>query len=51
MNFEIPPRPNPLPNGEGTRLLAPFSPRRRAGDEGNSYLDSATPTFDVYTLT
>jgi iron complex outermembrane receptor protein len=29
------PHPSPLPMGEGTRLLAPFSPRRRVGDEGN----------------
>ncbi|MCY7322904.1 MAG: hypothetical protein LH660_14160 [Phormidesmis sp. CAN_BIN36] len=38
--------PSPLPKGEGTRVLAPFSPGRRAGDEGISYLHSATPNLD-----
>ncbi|MCY7322402.1 MAG: hypothetical protein LH660_11535 [Phormidesmis sp. CAN_BIN36] len=43
MNRQIRPHPSPLPKGEGTRLLAPFSLGRRVGDEGNSYLHSATP--------
>ncbi|MCY7320817.1 MAG: hypothetical protein LH660_03205 [Phormidesmis sp. CAN_BIN36] len=50
MNRQIRPHPSPLPKGEGTRLLAPFSPRRRVGEgfaplreEGNSYFHSATP--------
>jgi hypothetical protein len=37
------PHPSPLPEGEGTRLLAPFSLGRRVGDEGNSDLNSAMP--------
>ena len=47
---QIHPHPSPLPKGEGTRLLAPFSPGRRVGEalaplreEGNSYPYSATP--------
>jgi len=32
----------PLPKGEGTSFLAPFSLGKRAGDEGNSSLHSAT---------
>ena len=47
---QIHPHPSPLPKGEGTRLLAPFSLERRVGEgfaplreEGNSYLHSATP--------
>ncbi|MCY7322397.1 MAG: hypothetical protein LH660_11510 [Phormidesmis sp. CAN_BIN36] len=50
MNCQIRPHPSPLPNGEGTGFLAPFSPGRRVGEgfaplreEGNSYLHSATP--------
>ncbi|MCY7324124.1 MAG: hypothetical protein LH660_20565 [Phormidesmis sp. CAN_BIN36] len=43
MNCQIRPHPSPLPKGEGTGFLAPFSPGRRVGDEGNSYLHSATP--------
>ncbi|MCY7323352.1 MAG: hypothetical protein LH660_16485, partial [Phormidesmis sp. CAN_BIN36] len=42
--------PSPLPKGEGTRLLAPFSLGRRVGEgfaplreEGDSYFHSATP--------
>jgi hypothetical protein len=38
--------PSPLPVGEGTRILAPFSLGRRVGDEGKSYLDSATLDLD-----
>jgi hypothetical protein len=45
MNVKICPHPSPLPEGEGTRLLAPFSPRRRVGDEGKSSLYSAMPEF------
>ncbi|MCY7323427.1 MAG: hypothetical protein LH660_16875 [Phormidesmis sp. CAN_BIN36] len=30
MNRQIRPHPSPLPKGEGTRLLAPFSLGRRA---------------------
>ncbi|MCY7321108.1 MAG: hypothetical protein LH660_04740 [Phormidesmis sp. CAN_BIN36] len=43
MNRQIRPHPSPLPKGEGTRLLAPFSLGRRVGDEGDSYFHSATP--------
>ncbi|MCY7320318.1 MAG: hypothetical protein LH660_00555 [Phormidesmis sp. CAN_BIN36] len=43
MNHQIRPHPSPLPKGEGTKLLAPFSLGRRVGDEGNSYFHSATP--------
>ncbi|MCY7320583.1 MAG: hypothetical protein LH660_01980 [Phormidesmis sp. CAN_BIN36] len=43
MNCQIRPHPSPLPKGEGTGFLAPFSLGRRVGDEGNSYLHSATP--------
>ena len=53
MNCQILPHPSPLPEGEGTRFLAPFSPGRRVGEgfaplreEGNSYLHSATPIFE-----
>ncbi|MCY7323495.1 MAG: hypothetical protein LH660_17235 [Phormidesmis sp. CAN_BIN36] len=52
MNRQIRPHPSPLPKGEGTRLLAPFSLGRRVGEgfaplreEGNSYFHSATPNF------
>ncbi|MCY7324386.1 MAG: hypothetical protein LH660_21945 [Phormidesmis sp. CAN_BIN36] len=52
MNRQIRPHPSPLPKGEGTRLLAPFSLGRRVGEgfaplreEGNSYFHSATPLF------
>ena len=37
------PHPSPLPKGEGTGVLAPFSSGRRVGDEGDSSLGSATP--------
>ncbi|MCY7324309.1 MAG: hypothetical protein LH660_21530, partial [Phormidesmis sp. CAN_BIN36] len=44
------PHPSPLPKGEGTRVLAPFSLGRRVGEgfaplreEGISYLHSAMP--------
>jgi hypothetical protein len=43
MKGKIHPHPSPLPNGEGTRLLALFSLGRRVGDESQSYLYSATP--------
>jgi hypothetical protein len=43
MNSKVCPHPSPLPKGEGTRDLAPFSLGRRAGDEGNSSFYSATP--------
>jgi len=43
MNSSICPHPSPLPKGEGTRVPAPFSLGRRVGDEGKSYIDSATP--------
>ncbi|MCY7320933.1 MAG: hypothetical protein LH660_03805 [Phormidesmis sp. CAN_BIN36] len=50
MNRQIRPHPSPLPKGEGTRLLVPFSLGRRVGEgfaplreEGNSYFHSATP--------
>ena len=33
--------PSPSPQGEGTRVLAPFSLGRRVGDEGNRDLESA----------
>ncbi|MCY7323003.1 MAG: hypothetical protein LH660_14675 [Phormidesmis sp. CAN_BIN36] len=53
MNRQILPHPSPLPKGEGTGFLAPFSLGRRVGEgfaplreEGNSYLHSATPKFD-----
>jgi hypothetical protein len=39
------PHPSPLPEGEGTRLLAPFSLGRRVGDEGNPDLNSAMPVL------
>ncbi|MCY7321541.1 MAG: hypothetical protein LH660_07005 [Phormidesmis sp. CAN_BIN36] len=52
MNCQVRPHPSPLPKGEGTGLLAPFSLGRRVGEgfaplreEGNSYLHSATPRF------
>ncbi|MCY7321665.1 MAG: hypothetical protein LH660_07650 [Phormidesmis sp. CAN_BIN36] len=52
MNRQIRPHPSPLPKGEGTRLLAPFSLGRRVGEgfaplreEGNSYFHSATPSL------
>ncbi|MCY7323673.1 MAG: hypothetical protein LH660_18180 [Phormidesmis sp. CAN_BIN36] len=32
MNCKICPHPHPLPKGEGTRILAPFSLGRRAGE-------------------
>ncbi|MCY7320867.1 MAG: hypothetical protein LH660_03470, partial [Phormidesmis sp. CAN_BIN36] len=32
MNCKIRPHPHPLPKGEGTRILAPFSLGRRAGE-------------------
>ncbi|MCY7323967.1 MAG: hypothetical protein LH660_19750 [Phormidesmis sp. CAN_BIN36] len=34
MNCKIRPHPHPLPKGERTRILAPFSLGRRARDEG-----------------
>ena len=43
MKHRFYPHPSPLPKGEGTGILAPFSPGRRVGDEGISYLHSATP--------
>ncbi|MCY7321135.1 MAG: hypothetical protein LH660_04875, partial [Phormidesmis sp. CAN_BIN36] len=49
---QIRPHPSPLPKGEGTRLLAPFSLGRRVGEgfaplreEGDSYFHSATPDY------
>ncbi|MCY7324052.1 MAG: hypothetical protein LH660_20190, partial [Phormidesmis sp. CAN_BIN36] len=49
---QIRPHPSPLPKGEGTGFLAPFSLGRRVGEgfaplreEGNSYLHSATPNL------
>ncbi|MCY7324448.1 MAG: hypothetical protein LH660_22270 [Phormidesmis sp. CAN_BIN36] len=48
MNCQIRPHPSPLPKGEGTGFLAPFSSGRRVGEgfaplreEGNSYLHPA----------
>ncbi|RMF67554.1 MAG: hypothetical protein D6742_07285 [Cyanobacteria bacterium J069] len=35
----------PPPSGEGTEVFAPFSLGRRVGDEGSSYLRSATPNY------
>ncbi|MCY7321662.1 MAG: hypothetical protein LH660_07635 [Phormidesmis sp. CAN_BIN36] len=32
MNCQIRPHPSPLPKGEGTGFLAPFSPGRRVGE-------------------
>ena len=43
MSSKIRPHPSPLPGGERTGDLAPFSLGRRAGDEGNSSPDAATP--------
>ncbi|MCY7322244.1 MAG: hypothetical protein LH660_10720 [Phormidesmis sp. CAN_BIN36] len=58
MNCQIRPHPSPLPKGEGTGCLAPFSPGRRVGEgfaplreEGNSYLHSATPIRRLSLLT
>ncbi|MCY7322463.1 MAG: hypothetical protein LH660_11850 [Phormidesmis sp. CAN_BIN36] len=55
MKHRFYPHPSPLPKGEGTRFLAPFSPGRRVGEgfaplreEGNSYLHSATPEFSAH---
>jgi hypothetical protein len=52
MNCQIRPHPSPLPKGEDTGFLAPFSLGRRVGEgfaplreEGNSYLHSAMPNF------
>ena len=44
MNHSIRPHPSPLPQEEGTRVFIPFSLGRRAGDEGNSSLNSAIPS-------
>ncbi|MCY7321082.1 MAG: hypothetical protein LH660_04600 [Phormidesmis sp. CAN_BIN36] len=52
MNRQIRPHPSPLPKGERTRLLAPFSLGRRVGEgfaplpeEGDSYFHLATSSF------
>ncbi|MCY7320305.1 MAG: hypothetical protein LH660_00485 [Phormidesmis sp. CAN_BIN36] len=52
MKHRFYPHPSPLPKGEGTRVLAPFSLGRRVGEgfaplreEGISYLHSAMPKF------
>ena len=45
MNRKSSPHPSPLPKGEGTGILAPFSLGRRVGDEGKSSPGSATPEF------
>ncbi|MCY7322556.1 MAG: hypothetical protein LH660_12345, partial [Phormidesmis sp. CAN_BIN36] len=54
---QIRPHPSPLPKGEGTRLLAPFSLGRRVGEgfaplreEGDSYFHSATPKHQLQPL-
>ncbi|MCY7323880.1 MAG: hypothetical protein LH660_19290 [Phormidesmis sp. CAN_BIN36] len=54
MKHRFYPHPSPLPKGEGTRVLAPFSMGRRAGEgfaplreEGISYLHSAMPQICV----
>ncbi|MCY7321524.1 MAG: hypothetical protein LH660_06920 [Phormidesmis sp. CAN_BIN36] len=38
MKHRFYPHPSPLPKGERTRVLAPFSLGRRVGDEGSSFL-------------
>jgi len=43
MKHRFYPHPSPLLKGEGTGILAPFSLGRGVGDEGISYLHSATP--------
>jgi retron-type reverse transcriptase len=40
------PHPSPLPEGEGTRVLAPFSPGRRVGDEGKFPGDDSLPSLE-----
>ncbi|MCY7323562.1 MAG: hypothetical protein LH660_17595 [Phormidesmis sp. CAN_BIN36] len=52
MKHRFYPHPSPLPKGEGTRVLAPFSLGRRVGkalaplrEEGISCLHSAMPGF------
>ncbi|MCY7276317.1 MAG: sensor histidine kinase [Phormidesmis sp. CAN_BIN44] len=58
MKHRFYPHPSPLPKGEGTGILAPFSPGRRVGEgfaplreEGISYLHSATPKCRVARFT